>query len=278
MEEKIGFGKTALGMLKGLIKPQAYADTAKKTSWFNVNLLIIIVSLVLPFAVFFIPAMITVGNGKLADKVDEEIAYFSIDEDGFYCEKEYEWKSDSDYYICVNTSDNYVEDDEMEELLAEGNYNTVVIATAKEVLFYSDEDTTSIYKWSTVYDDLRNIEERNVYDKTYLVSFIRKYDTPVLIVAYIILATACLLVYYIADILWGLVGMLIRHMMKSEKEISNSDLMKMAMLIRTPWFIIVVLAICLIFKNSIFITFLIGVLIEFNYLMLAINSLKTKTD
>ncbi len=88
MEEKFGFGKTIAGIFKGIVKPVEYVHTGMKTAWKYVHLLIIIVSIVLPVAVFFIPAYVTVGNNKLAEEIDGRLAYFSISEDGFVNRKE----------------------------------------------------------------------------------------------------------------------------------------------------------------------------------------------
>ncbi len=277
MEEKFGFGKTVVGMFKGIVKPGEYVNTAKKTAWKYVHLLIIIVSIVLPAAVFFIPACITVGNDRLAEEIDDRLAYFSISEDGFYCEKEYEWISEEASYIRIDSSEESMEDDEIEELLEEGHYSTMVIANSQEILMYSD-DETSIITWESVYNNLKEVEERDVYDKASIVNTIKEYDTPVLIIVYIVLVLICILFYYIAGIIWGLIGAVIKKAVKAENEIEMSDLLKTVMLIRTPWFVLVTVLVTAVFKGLFLSSFLLGILIELNYLLLALNSLKNETN
>ncbi len=273
MEEKFGFGKAVVGMLKGLIRPKEYIETGKKTAWIYVHLLIIIVCVVLTAAIFLAPALITVGNDKLANEIDDRTSYFSLSEDEFYCDKEYEWKEYGTYYISIDSSNASMEEDEIEELLADGHYETMVIVNGLEILMYS-EDETNILEWSSVYNHLKEIEDMEVYDKDAILDTIRKYDNPLIILVYVILVLIAILVYYIAGMIWGLVGSLIKGLIKPKNDIGMSDLMKAVMLIRTPWFIIVTVLVVTVFKGLLASSFILGVLIELCYLIRALSSLK----
>ncbi len=170
-----------------------------------------------------------------------------------------------------------MEEDEIEELLEEGRYSTMVIANSREILMYSD-DEASIIEWDTIYNHLKEVEDREIYDKDVIVNTIKKYDTPVLLTVYIILVLVTLLGYYVAGIVWGLIGALIKRAMKLNMQPEMTDLMKSVMLIRAPWFVLITVLVILVFKGMLLSSFLLGILIEFNYLVLALNSYKSEAD
>ena len=177
MEEKVGFFKTVAGMFKGLVRPSEYIKTGRKSSWFAIHVLVICVSILLPMVVFYIPVSKKIGYNRLADAIDDRIAYFSVSQDGFYCKKKYEMKRPGGAYIRIDSTDYDTESDEIDELLEEGHYRTMVVVSNQEILLYSDDAPTRI-SWSSVYSHLRSIEKRDIYDKEILLTFTRRYDTP----------------------------------------------------------------------------------------------------
>ena len=119
MEEKVGFFKTVAGMFKGLVRPSEYIKTGRKSSWFAIHVLVICVSILLPMVVFYIPVSKKIGYNRLADAIDDRIAYFSVSQDGFYCKKKYEMKRPGGAYIRIDSTDYDTESDEIDELLDE---------------------------------------------------------------------------------------------------------------------------------------------------------------
>ena len=87
MEEKVGFFKTVAGMFKGLVRPSEYIKTGRKSSWFAIHVLVICVSILLPMVVFYIPVSKKIGYNRLAEAIDDRIAYFSVSQDGFTVRK-----------------------------------------------------------------------------------------------------------------------------------------------------------------------------------------------
>ena len=270
MEEKTRFFGTVLGMLKGLIHPAEYIETGKKATWFSVHWLIIIVSIVLPVIIFYIPVSRQVGYNRLADAIDDRIAYFSVSEDGFYCKKTYEMKRQGGAYIRIDSNNYAVEADEIEELLEEGRYSTMVIITNQEILLYSDDSPTR-FSWESIYDHLQAIEKRDVYDKEILLTLTRKYDTPLLIAVSLLLSLLLLFSAYIAGMLWAALCSLIKYAFGLSDEVEFSDLMKGAILIRTPWFVLAVLLGGFVLKGHFILLYCIGAFITCFYVIAALK-------
>ena len=90
MEKKTRFFGALGGMFKGLVRPAEYIKTGKSATWFSIHLLVILVCVILPTLVFYMPVSKRIGYNRLTDAIDDRIAYFSVSEDGFYCKKQYE--------------------------------------------------------------------------------------------------------------------------------------------------------------------------------------------
>ena len=103
-------------------------------------------------------------------------------------------------YIRIDSNNYAVEADEIEELLEEGRYSTMVIVTNQEILLYSDDSPTR-FSWESIYDHLQAIEKREVYDKDTLLALTRKYDTPLLIAVSLLLSLLLIFSGYIAGCL-----------------------------------------------------------------------------
>jgi hypothetical protein len=221
-------------MFVGLVHPKAYIENGRRSSWTAAHILIIVVSIILPLCIFFIPVNKKLGHDIIADKIDEKISDFSITDNGFYCEKKYEWASDGSY-ILINTSRESASQDEIDELLEIGGYRTMIIANSKEIYMYSD-NSANVFKWDSIYKYLQSIDNRQNYNKTLALSILRKYDTPVIAGATVAMFLAMVLGYYICSLLWGILGSVMASFMN--KKLHVSEMMKAAIYIRTPWYII----------------------------------------
>lgn len=270
MEEKIGFFKTIAGMFKGLVHPSEYIKTGRKSSWFAIHVLVICVSILLPVVIFYIPVSKKIGYNRLADAIDDRIAYFSVSQDGFYCKKKYEMKQPGGAYIQINSTDYDTESDEIDELLEEGHYRTMVIVSNQEILLYSDDTPTRI-SWSSVYNHLRSIEKRDIYDKDILLTFTRRYDTPLLIGVTLVLAVLLIFSYYIATLIWGFIINALKHVFGISDEVSFSDIVKASTLVRTPWFVAAVLIAGYVLKGQFVFMYILCVIVTFAYLIAAIK-------
>lgn len=270
MEEKVGFFKTVAGMFKGLVRPSEYIKTGRKSSWFAIHVLVICVSILLPMVVFYIPVSKKIGYNRLADAIDDRIAYFSVSQDGFYCKKKYEMKRPGGAYIRIDSTDYDTESDEIDELLEEGHYRTMVIVSNQEILLYSDDAPTRI-SWSSVYSHLRSIEKRDIYDKEILLTFTRRYDTPFLIGITLVMAVLLIFIYYIATLIWGFIINAIKRIFGISDEVSFSDIVKASTLVRTPWFAAAVLIAGYVLKGQFVFMYILCVIITFVYLIAAIK-------
>lgn len=270
MEEKIGFLKTIAGMFKGLVHPSEYIKTGKKSSWFAIHVLVICISILLPVVIFYIPVSKRVGHDRLADAIDDRIAYFSVSQDGFYCKKKYEMKQPGGAYIRIDSTDYDTESDEIDELLEVGHYRTMVIVSNQEILLYSDDTPTRI-SWDSVYSHLRSIEKRNVYDKDILLTFTRRYDTPLLIGVTLVLAVLLIFVYYIATLIWGFIINAIKHAFGISDEISFSDIVKASTLVRSPWFVAAILIARYVLKGQFVFMYILCVIVIFVYMIAAVR-------
>jgi hypothetical protein len=234
MEEKITLGTAWKNMFSGLINPKKYIENGKKSSWAAAHIIVIIVSLVLPLFTFFIPVNKRLGHDTIADKIDEKISDFSITSTGFYCGDKYEWTGDGSY-IGINTSKANTSQDEIDELLENGSYRTMIIVNSQEIVMYSD-NSTNTFKWDSVYKYLNSIESRDTYDKNLALEILRRYDGPVIASVTIAMAVAMIVGYYICSLLWGILGSVMAGFMK--KKLSVSEMMKAAIYMRTPWYVI----------------------------------------
>jgi len=114
MEKKTRFFGALGGMFKGLVRPAEYIKTGKSATWFSIHLLVILVCVILPTLVFYMPVSKRIGYNRLADAIDDRIAYFSVSEDGFYCKKQYELKRPGEAYIRIDSTDYDTESDEID--------------------------------------------------------------------------------------------------------------------------------------------------------------------
>ena len=134
MEKKTRFFGALGGMFKGLVRPAEYIKTGKSATWFSIHLLVILVCVILPTLVFYMPVSKRIGYNRLADAIDDRIAYFSVSEDGFYCKKQYELKRPGEAYIRIDSTDYDTESDEIDELLEVGHYKTMVVVSNQEMI------------------------------------------------------------------------------------------------------------------------------------------------
>jgi hypothetical protein len=138
---------------------------------------------------------------------------------------------------------------------------------------YSD-NTYNTFKWESVYKYLNSIEPKDTYDKDMVLSLARKYDTPVIWGITFIMAIAILAGYYICSLLWGIFGKIMTRML--DKQISVSEMMKAAIYIRTPWYIIrKILGIVLVTSLS-RVTWTFAFIIIFIYEFIAISKMEKK--
>ena len=270
MEKKTKFFGALGGMFKGLIHPAEYIKTGKNATWFSIHLLVILVSVILPIVVFYLPVSKRIGYNRLADAIDDRIAYFSVSGDGFYCKKQYELKRPGQSYIRIDSTDYDTESDEIDELLEVGHYKTMVVVSNQEILLYSDDAPTRI-KWSSIYSHLQSIEKRDVYDKNVLLDLTRKYDTPVLIGVTAVLAVLMIFIYYIATLIWGFIINLIKRAFGLSDEVTFSDIVKASTLVRTPWFAAAILIACCVLKGRFVFMYILCVIITFVYMIAAVK-------
>ena len=270
MEKKTRFFGALGGMFKGLVRPAEYIKTGKSATWFSIHLLVILVCVILPTLVFYMPVSKRIGYNRLADAIDDRIAYFSVSEDGFYCKKQYELKRPGEAYIRIDYTDYDTESDEIDELLEVGHYKTMVVVSNQEILLYSDDSPTRI-SWNSVYSHLRSIEKRDVYDKDTLLNLTRKYDTPLLIGITLVLAVLLIFVYYVGTLIWGFIINALKHVFGISDEIGFSDIVKASTLIRTPWFIAAILIAGFVLKGQFVFLYILCVIITFVYLITAVK-------
>lgn len=246
MENKIGFFGAVKNMFVGICKPAQYIENGKRSSWFTANILILIVSILLPLFTFLIPVMSKYGNNKVADKVSEMIPYFSISSDGFYCDERYEYRKLEGNYFLIDTSISTMGTDFMEDLMEDNHYTAMVIVCSQETYLYSD-GKVKVYPWRGVYDYLHSLAARNSYDKSIIISLLEKYDTPVICAAYCLLVLGTLIMYYIICMILAVPASIIAGHSKIDADFS--EMMKACIYIRTIWYILAKTLKCLVWSG-----------------------------
>lgn len=277
MEEKRSFVSAISGMFRGIVKPIEYVENSRHSSWFSTFLVILIVSIVVPFLTFFLPVNNLYGAGKLADKIDEKLPDFVLTDQGFSCVGQNIWSNDLDLYFCIDTRVNMVSEDMVQDIISSGAYSTIVVIAHKNIFLYSLEynNGESIYKdWSDIYNSLNELSGHDQYSKSEIIRLFRKWDTPVIVSAYIFLAIITFIAYYIAILFWGMLGLIFNG--TGRTNLSYGNLCKMAVYIRAPWYIIKKLLINYVYYDGKTVLWILMFVIIAVYLYAAIRAYANK--
>ncbi|MGN0395183.1 MAG: DUF1189 family protein [Coprococcus sp.] len=236
-ENKRGFFSNIKGMFVGIIKPEEYIKNGNNGSWGSAIMIALIFAILTPFLTVFLPYNNAFGNGKLAREVGSRIVDFRIDNDGFRCEERYEWIDESELnYICIDTSKNFVDRDEVDEMIDVKRYSNIVIASSREIVMYSRSEGIQTLEWDDVYDYLHAVYNQSYFDKQIIVDIIEKYDTPVIIWIYVFCAVASFIGFLICCAIWGGIGKIFSSAFGAK--ISYGTIFKAAVYIRAIWYIV----------------------------------------
>lgn len=267
--KKRGFFANIGGMFTGLVKPEEYIKNGVYGSGGSAVIIALIFAFLTPFLTVFLPYNHLFGNGKLARELESRIADFRIDADGFYCEEKYEWVDDTGRsYICVNTNKKVVDEDELDELIDEKHYNTIVIAVSQEVVLYSDDDFQKI-QWSDMFNYLQSVDKKTIFSKQSVIDLIDKFDTPVIVIIYLFCAVASFVGFLICCAIWGAIGALLASAFGVK--ISYGDLFKASVYIRAIWYMLKKLVNAYLVYGMGTVMWTTGFVIILVYLMLAIR-------
>lgn len=245
MEEKRNFISAVAGMFKGIVKPREYVENGRKSTWLSATLIIFAVSIILPLFTLFLPLNNGYGEGRLADELDEQLPEFVLTEQGLSCTGQNTWYENTKLYFSIDTDVNRVDDDIIRELIPAVGYDSayyydiVVIVARKNIFLYSKDYNNGEHKyveWSDIYKRLQDAYGAGTYSKSGLVSMIRKWDTPFIVVSYVVLVIFTFVAYYIAILLWGMFGSIVCSI--KNVGLSYGELCRMAVYVRTPWYII----------------------------------------
>lgn len=267
--EKRGFFSNIGGMFAGLAKPEEYIKNGVYGSGGSAIIVALIFAFLTPFLTVFLPYNNMFGNGKIARELEKRIADFRIDADGFYCEDKYEWVDDvGSSYICIDTNKKIVDEDELNELIDEKHYSTIVIAANQEVVLYSDDDFQTI-QWSDMFSYLQAVDKQTTFSKQFVIDLIDKYDTPVIVGIYLFCAVASFIGFLICCAIWGAIGALIANVFGVQ--VSYGALLKASIYIRAIWYMLKKLVNAYIVYGMGAVMWTTGFVIIFVYLMLAIR-------
>lgn len=267
--EKRGFFANIGGMFAGIVKPEEYIKNGMYGSSGSAIVVALIFAFLTPFLTVFLPYNNMFGNGKIARELEKRIADFRIDANGFYCEDQYEWIDDAgSSYICIDTNRKVVDKDELNELIDEKHYSTIVIAVNQEVLLYSDNDYETI-QWSDMFSYLQAVDKQTTFSKQFVIDLIDKYDTLVIVGIYLFCAVASFIGFFICCAIWGGIGALIANVFSVK--ISYGVLFKASIYIRAIWYMLKKLANAYLVYGLGRVMWTTGFIIIFIYLMLAIR-------
>lgn len=269
MKEKRSFFGAIKGMFVGIVRPSEYIENGKRSSTCAAIILALLVSLIIPLFTFYLPVNRIVGNGKLANMIENELPDFRIDADGFYCENRYVWTDENTTYIQIDTSDRLVDDEEVDALLNSAPYQSIVIVAKEEVFMYSD-GTSQTMAWADFYSYLidTNRNGKTTFDKQSIFDLVDKYDTPVIVTIYIVMVIAAFLGFLICCALWALIGLLTASV--NHADISYGELLKAAIYIRIIWYIIKKVLKTYVFMGSSTLLWTIVFVVILVYLILAV--------
>jgi hypothetical protein len=244
-------------------------ENGRRASWLSASLIIIIVSILVPFLTFFLPVNSNYGGDKIADKIDSRLKDFELTESGFSYDGRYVWDDGESSYIMVDTSIYQADEDTLTDILNVDGYTNVIIIAKKNVLISSDGNLQSVL-WADMYESFESTGSNMVFSKSDIVDIIRTYDTPVIVTAYVILVILALIGFYLSGLFWALVGLIFNSSFKAG--LSFGELMKGAIYIRAIWYIIKKLVKTYLLYNVSFLIWALAFIAIFVYMLLSISA------
>ena len=103
METRVGPLGAIKGIFKGIINPVEYVDSTVRSGWGTTLLIMFIVSLLVPFLTFFLPADTLFGGDRLGTELEQILPEFELSEKGLKSGLKFEKAYDKNFYINIDS-------------------------------------------------------------------------------------------------------------------------------------------------------------------------------
>lgn len=236
LDKKIGFWTSIKNMFVGIVRPEAYIINGRYGGFAPAVAVTLVFSVMLYFATFFAPYNLLFGGGKLAERLDNSFDDFVLTDEGFSYDERYEGHDKENLtYILVDTS---ADAETIDAIAKENIYTTICVVSSQYISVYRSGRISQI-KWKDVYGVLNEAYGNTAFDKKDIMDFICKWDTPVLVLAYVLEVITGIVSMFFASFILAIIGLII----SSAKGIKMSlgSVLKPALYIRNIWYTVMML-------------------------------------
>lgn len=235
METRVGPLGAIKGIFKGIINPVEYVDSTVRSGWGTTLLIMFIVSLLVPFLTFFLPADTLFGGDRLGTELEQILPEFELSEKGLKSGLKFEKAYDKNFYINIDTETGVLDEKELATELKGTVFPTAIYVSSKNIYVYYDGQGTML-DCGALYRGLSVFMGGDVITREDVVSYINKTDMPVIIAVYVVMVVLAFAGFYGSSLIWAGLGTAFSNTF--EANLSYGELMRAAIHVRVVWYIL----------------------------------------